>query len=182
MPNQTERGGHKQIPTRRRKELVVHNIQVYGTTSPTQLQQLIKTQTGKTVHRQTIKNDVDDIIRNNQQWVNDQAKAAWSEKIKQMYIETNLEIIELQKDIDEIRKHNIEYYKDIEVNEESQEKLYELINQVARIKTGGKIAYINSIITEKRNFLISMMTDKPLYEKTQELAQYYEQHKPQEVQ
>lgn len=182
MTHKSRKKGGRIMPTLLRRELVQRYVQLYGTANPTQIQNLINSSSKySSVKRDTVKDDLDILEAENHQWVNDQARTAWAEKIRQMYVETNQEIMAMKDDIETIRQHNIDYYKDIEVNEESQEKLYELINQVARIKTAGKIAYINSILTEKRNFISSMMTSKPLFEKLHDLQDFYEKNKPLEV-
>ena len=47
-----------------------------------------------------------------------------------------------------------------------------LLAQINITKTGGKIAYIQSIITEKRNYLAAMITDEPLYRHNAELTNH----------
>ena len=169
----------------RRRELVQHYVRLYGTTSPTQIRELLITHENKKHARETIKDDINVIMSASQKWINDQARETWLNKINQMYVETNKEIIQIQDFISKLLHDSTDVpgplIKIIQDQNQATQKeiisyLQGLHQKTHMVRYAGKIGYLNSILTEKRTFLIDMMTDHPLYQKTQELAEFFDSH------
>lgn len=61
---------------------------------------------------------------------------------------------------------------------ETMEEIEMLQKRAKGVRSDSVLVMLERAITDKRRFLIHMMTDMPLYRKAQNLAQFYEEHKP----
>ncbi len=170
----------------RRKLLVADYVQVYGTSNASQIEAMIRKDHKIAVDRHSIANDLNERTADGEAWVRDLARTTWIQKTQQMYVETNQEIAELKglislalanddimpTEVYEVLVKNLTGKEGAKMLADIQKKL----TGASRLKMMGKIAYLHSIITEKRAFLAKLISDEPLYQQTQSLAMYYEQH------
>ena len=169
-----------------RKELVARYVALTGLTSTREIIKFIKDKTGKSVDPRTVKQDVEDIAADAESFQTDLARSTWMPKVWQMYKETNQEIAEIQSimqkildadpKIPDVLVKQVEQIKDPEQRQATMESLHRICGSVEAQKILGKICYASKVLDEKRAFLISLATSVPLYNKTVQLAKFYEQH------
>ncbi len=174
------------LTTIRRKMLVEEYVHTYGTANATQITEMMRKDHRISVERHSIAADLNERTANGEAWVRDLARTTWIQKTQQMFIETNQEIAELKSLIAHALKSEdimpTEIYEVLIQNLTTKEgtkmiaDLQKKLNAAGRLRLMGKIAYLNSIITEKRAFLAKLISDEPLYQQTQSLAIYYEQN------
>lgn len=165
----------------RRRELVQHYVRLHGTVSPTEIRNLIRKYEGYGVARETVRDDIEAMAAQTEQWNSGQAMQGWNEKIRQWFLDANLEIDQIRGLISsliegppEMPPGMLDALADIEDGEKIAKYVAGLQRQVQLVRAAGKVGYLNSILDEKRGFIIDMMSDQPLYLKTQELARRLE--------
>ena len=169
-----------------RRLKVLYVVQWHGTNAPTDIQRIIEAEFHVNVARQSIHSDLKFFKLSHEKWKLAMSMVSWPLKVQQMYREKNEEIADLRK----LRRELID------VDREPDERLVEMLADydgdagpdilrrlqgvcaaAAVGKVAGKIAYIDTVLEEKRESLIAMMTDGPLYESAQKLAEFYAAHK-----
>lgn len=168
----------------RRRELVQHLVRLHGTVSPSRIREYVRQETGQGIARETIKDDIDLLMADNDEWKNDQARAGWSEKVRQFFTETNEEISKVRETMDELlrpdpqvpdRMVSMLQGLDGDAQAEAISYLQAMKARTQLAARAEKIGRLASVLTEKRAFLIKMMTDRPLYDRTEELARMVEE-------
>lgn len=180
------RDGQPRIKLNRfkRQELVHHYAVMYGTASPTEIQALIRRDTGYTPGRNTIHKDLQKLNDQVNQWTHGQAKSQWMARIQKMYIDTNMQIVNIQKTIEKLVEAdpnipesimralaNIPTAKD---QKEAVKMLEALLQATQAHRYGGKMAYLISTMLEAQKHLVEIMTGGPLYVKLQEYSKQHE--------
>ena len=168
---------HKMHPLKR-KELVYHYAVMYGTGSVTEIRDLIKRDVGHSVSRNAIYKDLRAMNDNIAAWTHDQAKSQWMARVQRMYIDTNMQIINLQKSIQKIVDSSPEPPQELAdaialISEPNDKKaairqLDKLLELAKAYKHGGKVAFQIQTMIECQKHLVDIMTDQPLYAKMQE--------------
>ena len=164
----------------RRKELVYHYAVMYGTGSVTEIRDLIKRDTEHSVSRNAIYKDLRAMNDNVAQWTHEQAKSQWMARVQRMYIDTNMQILNIQKIIQKIVDAEPEIPKELAnaialISEPADKKaaikeLDKLLATAKAYKHGGKVAFQIQTMIEAQKHLVDIMTDQPLYAKMQEYA------------
>ena len=178
----------KRYTTAKRRAKILEVVQTHGTLKPTEIRRIIEAEHNVSVARNSIHKDIQMLEKSDSDWSLAMTRLAWPVKIRQMYSDTNEEISDLRKlrrellDVDrEPDPIIVELISNYEGDPKERQSIIDRLRRVygaaVASRVAGKIAYVDSIITEKRNFLITMMTDVPLYERGQRLAEYYESHK-----
>ena len=168
----------------KRQELVYHYAVMYGTSSPTEIQQLIKRDTGYMPGRNTIHKDLQKLNDQVAQWTHGQAKSQWMARIQKMYIDTNLQIVKIQDTIEKLAEADPDIPEMVMLgisnipNAKDQKEAIKIIQSLQSTaqahKYGGKMAYLISTMLEAQKHLVEIMTGGPLYVKLQEYSKQHE--------
>ena len=180
-------GGHRYTTAQRRLK-VLYVVQWHGTNAPTDIQRIIEDEFRVRVARQSIHSDLKYLKLNHKKWSLAMSMISWPLKIEQMYREKNEEIADLRRlrrellDVDRepdprLAEILADYGGDAAERDDIIRRLRGVYASAAAGKVAGKIAYIDTVLEEKRESLIAMMTDGPLYESGQKLAEFYAAHK-----
>ena len=152
-----------------RRELVARYIALTGSAAVSEIKRYIKKQTGKSVNHSTIESDVDDIRAESTSWKHDMARTSWMANVRQMYEETNQEIIVMQQltqklvdadpQIPDALLKLIEQIDDPDTQDVVVASLKKVYGAARIQKILGKVAYAGQVIQEKRDFLIKLSTE-----------------------
>lgn len=82
----------KRLKREERKLLVARAVTIVGTTSPSTIRNRVQKWTGKSVHLQPIKDDIDELVAGTQAWQEDILKEGLAQRIKSMYENINISI------------------------------------------------------------------------------------------
>ena len=167
-----------------REELVYHFAVMYGTASPSEIQQLIKRETGHMPSRPTIHKDLQKLNNNVELWTHGQARSQWMARIQKMYIDTNQQITNIQ---DTIRKliasdpkipeslyNALAAIPNAKDQKEAARVVEKLMATADATRYGGKMAFMIKTMIEAQAHLVEVMTGMPLYHKLQEYAKQNE--------
>lgn len=174
----------KQIHTHKRQELVHHYAIMYGTASPTEIRDLIKRDTGYVTSRITIHKDLQKLNEQVSQWTHGQARSQWMARIQRMYVDTNLQILNLQDAIKKLVETDpqipdtiLQALASIPAAKDQKEAVRILEKLVAAAQAqryGGKMSYMISTMLEAQKHLVEIMTGGPLYTKLQEYSKLHD--------
>ena len=174
----------KHLHPLKRKQLIYHYAVMYGTGSVTEIRDLIKRDTGFTVGRETIHKDLRTMNDNVAEWTHGQAKSQWMARVQRMYVDTNLQILNIQKVIQTLISQEADAPKELvdainlisepDERADAVKKLEGLMKNAQAHKYGGKMAYLISIMIEAQKHLVDVMTGQPLYAKLQEYSKQHE--------
>ena len=165
------------LKTSQRKDLVLQYVRLTGDASPIGIVRYIKSESGNSVSRKTIIDDVKELREKKNRWLSDNQKLSFVLKAQQMFEETNIEIKRLQsmqeilaKETGDIPEdiHDIMSSLDSDDKKRIHSYLQSLVKKLSIQKAIGKVAYSQSVIIECRNWLSTFNTNIDLITQYQE--------------
>ena len=161
-------------------------MRTHGIRSPARIVEILRTSHSVATTRKTVKDDIDALTAETSLWWR-HSPDIMHEAIRQFYTDESQEIAELKSMSTKMLSSDPEIHPDLmallgNISDVKQQasliKHLQAVYGAAQIQRyAGKVAYIHSIITEKRNAIIGMMTDWPLYDQTKKLSDYYRTHR-----